>query len=183
MDDIWILSLPAFRWFQTDAKSTPRFEHQCHRSGDQMISIGGNDYPMWGEADELERGIGIFNLTSLEWQTNYVADQEYDSPDIVKEWYSNGYVLRYGYRRICDAMLTQCSGLEDVVWENNDVKAFFIESDGTPDILCTWCDVRVLTTPQTPKCPRRETVITATVALFQMTTQRATPTGMMMIPR
>lgn len=109
LDDIWILSLPGFRWFQTDAKSTPRFEHKCHRSGDQMVNVGGNVLPLWQEVDELSQGIGVFNLSSLEWQTNYVTGTEYDSPDLVKEYYANG-------------------GMDDVEWENDEVKAFFVES-------------------------------------------------------
>jgi hypothetical protein len=55
--DIWILSMPAFRWVQTDATSTPRFDHKCHRSRDQMFSIGGNVFPLWKEVDKIERGL------------------------------------------------------------------------------------------------------------------------------
>lgn len=55
-----------------------------------MINVGGNVLPLWKEADELSQGIGVFNLSSLEWQTNYVTDTEYDSPDLVKEYYANG---------------------------------------------------------------------------------------------
>lgn len=90
LDDIWVLSLPAFRWFKIDATSTKRMDHDCARAGEHMISIGGDEDPRWKTTDELERGVGIFNLRSLEWQTSYEADTEYDSPDLVKEWYADG---------------------------------------------------------------------------------------------
>jgi hypothetical protein len=90
LDDIWVLSLPAFRWFKIDAESTERMDHRCARAGEHMITVGGDQNPRWETVDELERGIGIFNLRKLEWQTRFEEGTEYDAPDVVREWYEDG---------------------------------------------------------------------------------------------
>ena len=44
-------------------------------------------------ADPWTEGLGILDLPSLSWSDQYDSEaSEYDSPDIVKSWYSNGYV-------------------------------------------------------------------------------------------
>lgn len=44
-------------------------------------------------ADPWPQGLGILDLPSLSWSDHYDADTPaYDSPDIVKHFYNNGYV-------------------------------------------------------------------------------------------
>lgn len=60
-----------------------------------MISVGGLDSwsDPWGGNDPWAQGLGILDLPSLSWSDHYDAEAPaYDSPDIVKSWYSNGYV-------------------------------------------------------------------------------------------
>lgn len=49
LDEVFILSLPAFRWFRANYTSVyPRFGHTCHSTQNgQMVAIGGLDGSHW----------------------------------------------------------------------------------------------------------------------------------------
>ncbi|KAF2753639.1 hypothetical protein EJ05DRAFT_541666 [Pseudovirgaria hyperparasitica] len=72
-DDMWILSMPSFTWFEvkTDSQVPPgRSGHTCNVWDGQLVLVGGYvgqdllcDYP----------GIYVFNLTSLNWNNQFTA--------------------------------------------------------------------------------------------------------------
>lgn len=100
--EIYVLSLPAFRWtrIQEDDTDFRRKNHICVLAGgSQFISLGGFDRTSedegeeqeeWSAKDSFPRGIGIFNLNSLEWKDTYEPDQEYRTHDSIKAWYDDG---------------------------------------------------------------------------------------------
>lgn len=71
--------------------------HGCALVGKrQMLSIGGNNWGKdegWKDKDPWTQGIGILDLPSLTWSSEYDAEAEdYESPKVVKDWYQSGYV-------------------------------------------------------------------------------------------
>ncbi len=88
-DEIFVLSLPAFRWFRAaNAGWRPRHGHTCHVVGQrQLLSIGGADAtqyrpvngsrdmrrPMFATRDPHPQGLAVFDITSLKWTDAYDA--------------------------------------------------------------------------------------------------------------
>ncbi|KAF5679157.1 kelch repeat [Fusarium heterosporum] len=110
--DVWVLTLPAFRWFKADHGGPARAMHGCALVGNcQMISIGGNDNREkggWRDKDPWQQGIGILDLPSMTWSERYDANgAEYDSPRDLRVWYSNG---------------------AQVQWDNDEVKKLFAQT-------------------------------------------------------
>ncbi|KAE9573762.1 hypothetical protein CGMCC3_g10181 [Colletotrichum fructicola] len=94
--DIWILSLPGFVWARAAYTKTPRAQMGCVVAGRrQLITVGGVDPTLLSSQllstkDPLDQGLGIFDLTKLQWKTQYDHDAAaYDSPDVIKSWYDN----------------------------------------------------------------------------------------------
>ena len=77
-----------------------------------MIVVGGASYSAEGTLDYLvpdpwPQGIGVYDLSALEWKTAYDADAEpYVTPDIIKQYY-------------------QANGSEPAEWTDEGVKAWF----------------------------------------------------------
>ncbi|KAL8652408.1 MAG: hypothetical protein Q9226_004283 [Calogaya cf. arnoldii] len=95
LDEVYVLSLPAFAWFKADYPPRhPRVRHTCQVVGNrQMLSIGGHDptnvYNNTWIADPFSQGLGIFDLTAMQWSDRYNADAEpYETPAVVKAWYA-----------------------------------------------------------------------------------------------
>lgn len=95
LDEVYVLSLPAFRWFKADYPAQhPRFRHSCNVVGNrQMLSVGGQDptniYNNTFTADPFLQGLGIFDLTTMHWSDQYNAKAEpYETPAVVKAWYA-----------------------------------------------------------------------------------------------
>lgn len=97
---VYILSLPSFRWFLANYTTTSsRAAHTCHATNSsQMIIIGGMD-PTYSldtlrnndEKDPWTQGIGVFNMTALQFKDSYQANAEpYKTPDIIRRFYSIG---------------------------------------------------------------------------------------------
>ncbi|KAM0563725.1 hypothetical protein ACHAPJ_001457 [Fusarium lateritium] len=102
--DVWVLSLPGFRWFKADGEAPRRAMHGCALVGNrQMLSIGGNDLGQqggWRDKDPWEQGIGILDLPNMTWSNEYDADaSQYDSPEVVRNWKST-----MGTRRSCKTL-------------------------------------------------------------------------------
>ena len=62
-----------------------------------MISIGGRQPSsldvLGAQADPWAGGLGVFDMTALEWVDHYdAAAAKYVSPDIVKSYYNSSYV-------------------------------------------------------------------------------------------
>jgi hypothetical protein len=68
----------------------------------QLVTIGGYDkgassWINWTfnyqNPDPLTQGIGIFDMTAMEWMPYYNASAApYETPKVVKDWYAEGYV-------------------------------------------------------------------------------------------
>ncbi|APA12662.1 hypothetical protein SS1G_03685 [Sclerotinia sclerotiorum 1980 UF-70] len=90
LDKVYILTLPAFRWFEAPAiGGTVRSSHRCQIIGKrQMLSIGGhgNDYD---DQDPWKSGMGIFDMSELTWGFNYDANAAaYARPALVTNYYN-----------------------------------------------------------------------------------------------
>ncbi len=99
LDQIYILSLPAFHWFRAEYSPTnPRAWHTCHSVGNrQMILIGGLDPTkdsvpdaafLSSPKDPWEQGIGVFDMSTLQWKSSYQASASvYARPEPVWQHY------------------------------------------------------------------------------------------------
>lgn len=97
LGDMYVLTLPGFQWFKVDALDEPavRLYNACVRVGNrQMLSSGGMSMEWnWDSSDPWVQALGIFDMTELRWKTSYDAQaDEYESPQMVRSWYDNGYV-------------------------------------------------------------------------------------------
>lgn len=134
-DEVFVLSLPAFRWFKVRYEPRhPRHGHACQVVGNrQMLIVGGVDtlqdevlpFPdsnvrtvdiaPLSTRDQLTRGLGVFDMTRLNFSDRYDADAEpYTQSDLVADYYEQN--PRYP------------------TWDNDDVKALMqTESDPRPN--------------------------------------------------
>ncbi|KAI0406867.1 hypothetical protein F4802DRAFT_605995 [Xylaria palmicola] len=120
--EVYVLSLPGFVFFQGPKTAPPRSDHQCAVVGKgqrQMLSIGGVDgenrtFTAPATADPWPYGIGILDMTELEWTDSYDPDApDYDSPAEVKQWYGDG-------------------NLERMEWDSEELEAIFMKKDAAP---------------------------------------------------
>ncbi|KAL8992463.1 MAG: hypothetical protein Q9169_007085 [Polycauliona sp. 2 TL-2023] len=104
-DEIYILTLPAFHWLKVDyPPEHPRHGHSCNAvGGSQIVSIGGIDSNAQitvgaledvrkssfnSSVDPLTQGLGIFDMTLLEWVDLYRADAGvYEQSELIKSYY------------------------------------------------------------------------------------------------
>lgn len=95
-DQVYILSIPSFRWFKANYTSTDsRAGHTCHIKNNQIIMIGGqnpsyknqfNDNP--NSVDPWLQGIGVFDTKSLRFKDSYQANADaYETPEVIKQYY------------------------------------------------------------------------------------------------
>jgi len=94
-NDAYILSLPGFVWTKLpDPPAGPRAEQTCVAVGNrQVLSIGGTNpnSKQWTDPDAAPNGLLVFDMTAMKWTDSYDAKAApYESPDIVKSWYSKG---------------------------------------------------------------------------------------------
>ncbi|RAL03140.1 uncharacterized protein BO80DRAFT_491913 [Aspergillus ibericus CBS 121593] len=81
--DVYVLSLPSFRWIRVNEGSSIREKHTCNLLGNHtMIVVGGtiptdsSEYepkPVNCDSGQFENGIAIFNLNNHTWLTDYNA--------------------------------------------------------------------------------------------------------------
>ena len=103
-DQVYILSLPSFRWFRANYTSAhSRGGHTCHATDSgQIVMIGGQD-PFYARtffsdgdsttpqqpADPWNQGIGVFDITTLSFKNSYQAKAKaYETPDVIKKYYN-----------------------------------------------------------------------------------------------
>ncbi|KAF6832605.1 kelch repeat protein [Colletotrichum musicola] len=118
-DDVFILSLPAFTWTTVPyAPKNRRYLHSCVVGGKrQMLVVGGLGDEHWDTLtpDPWPQGLGIFDMTDLEWKTEYNANAEdYETPSTVKTWYDQ-------------------NTLESVEWSSPQVKELFLSEKPKDD--------------------------------------------------
>jgi hypothetical protein len=97
MGQVYILTLPAFRWINTNISTIFRDAHQCEVVGNrQMLSIGGmrgwvgtpDNRTM---ADAWPNGLGVFDMTDLRWTNAYDATAKpYVPSKPVSDFYAKG---------------------------------------------------------------------------------------------
>ncbi|KAK2028033.1 hypothetical protein LX32DRAFT_640423 [Colletotrichum zoysiae] len=118
-DDVYILSLPGFVWQQADARpqnGTARAFMSCALAGRrQMIVVGGSDQRESPRGkDPFPQGLGIFDVTDLQWKDEYDAEAaEYDSPAVIKSWYSAGNLAGVSYDPEVKALLQSAPASND----------------------------------------------------------------------
>lgn len=119
--DVYVLSLPGFVMFKSPNSGTPRQDFSCVTVGGnssstahrQMLVVGGTNgylgFPTsLTNTDPWKQGLGVFDLTDMTWSSSYDPDAaEYDSPSLVKTWYSQG-------------------GLDSVTWASDELKTIFV---------------------------------------------------------
>ena len=97
-DQMYILSIPSFRWFHANYTSTySRAGHSCQATNSsQMILIGGLD-PTYSvhivgdspQKDPWRQGIGVFDMTALEFKNSYQANAgPYKTQDVIRKIYN-----------------------------------------------------------------------------------------------
>ncbi|KAF2017788.1 hypothetical protein BU24DRAFT_420844 [Aaosphaeria arxii CBS 175.79] len=75
--DLWVLSIPSFKWIRIDGKHPTRKAHKCDVLADRyMVTYGGNQGG-WGDegdgdaCDDLNYGLRLFDMSNLTWTTKY----------------------------------------------------------------------------------------------------------------
>ena len=117
-DEIYVLSLPAFAWFKADYTAIQsRQKHTCEVFGRQMLSIGGysttDNNLGYSSTDRFSQGLGIFDLTAMQWSDSYDANAgPYQTPDVVKAWYRE-------------------NGTSPAKWDDPALESFFQKSSTT----------------------------------------------------
>lgn len=96
--DTYVLSLPAFEFFQVDdgADQVRRFDHTCHLRGNKMLVLGGRDIdqdmPGWGEwkdgACDPNGFVNVLDVNTFAW------DARYDPADV------GGYLVHKSIYRV-----------------------------------------------------------------------------------
>ncbi|KXJ87519.1 hypothetical protein Micbo1qcDRAFT_236385 [Microdochium bolleyi] len=119
--DMWVLTIPGFRWFKATGPAAQLGEGRaftsCAAVGRQLVVVGGvkeQSNKQWTEAqvDPWTQGVGVFDMQELGWRDGYKHDLEaYDSPQVVKEWYSGGGVAN---------------------WDDGGMQEFFAEAAASP---------------------------------------------------
>ncbi|KAH8892581.1 hypothetical protein GQ53DRAFT_822784 [Thozetella sp. PMI_491] len=113
--EVWVLSIPAFRWFRMLKDGEPRYCHKCVLAGGRhLISVGGfnNKLNEWTNptVDPWPQGLGVFDLTTASWTHAYDPSAgAYDTPLVVKSWYANG-------------------SLQSVPWSSETVRDMFVNA-------------------------------------------------------
>lgn len=66
-------------------------------------------------------------MSSLAWSDSYETEKEYETPQMIRDWYDQGYVKRPLKSRKAEdqRMLTHPSGLDGVAWSSDDVRDMF----------------------------------------------------------
>ncbi|GKT64881.1 kelch repeat protein [Colletotrichum tofieldiae] len=110
-DDVFVLSLPGFVWKRADSRprnGTARTFMSCVLAGQrQMITVGGrNTLQDRPDKDPFPQGLGIFDITELQWKDEYDSQAaKYDSPEIIKTWYKAGNLAKVSYDAKVEAFL------------------------------------------------------------------------------
>lgn len=146
MGSVYVLSLPSFRWHKE--QSTPqygRYLHSCNMIGNrQMVVVGGQVVSKQSAAwlgdtfgaflkDPWSKGLGVFDLSDMEWKSSYDADAApYTSPQVVRT-----YIDQHG--------------TFPTTWSDSTVETWFTEKRVLSIELITWLVAKaVLTEGENP---------------------------------
>jgi hypothetical protein len=99
--NVYILTLPAFRWIRVSASTAPRAGSSCQVVNSQMISVGGWDptgTASYTNIDPWTYGVGVFDLTSLNWRNGFNSSaRPYVRSDLVNAFYADKCVTPFHY--------------------------------------------------------------------------------------
>lgn len=102
--NVYVLSVPSFRWIKVYDDHVLRYKHKCVLAQKHtMLAVGGiipiddmEYYPQSRNCDSstFANGIGIFDLRKLSWMSNYNADDhgEYTIPSKIVDVIGGRYV-------------------------------------------------------------------------------------------
>lgn len=95
-----------------------------------MVS-GGVGEAGWKEQDPWRHGLNVFDLSALAWSDGYATDKQYETPQVIRDWYDQGYVTGFSgcWNEEELLILTQNRGLDSVNWTNDDVRAMFVNGE------------------------------------------------------
>jgi Kelch motif len=122
LDEVLVLSLPGFVWTKANyTAATPRVMHACNIAGNRQMVVTGGLNPATADQKQLlstrdnwTQGIGVFDMTTLQWKDSYDADAEaYVTPEVVKSWYA-------------------ANGAYPATWDNAVVEGLFTQSGNNP---------------------------------------------------
>lgn len=103
--NVYVLSLPSFQWVRVHEGADIRIKHKCQLAGKHtMLMIGGTvprdrrEYEpieVNCDTDTFANGVGIFDLRSHTWLSNYDAedDGDYTINSDISDVIGGGYVL------------------------------------------------------------------------------------------
>lgn len=121
-DEVFVLTIPGFNWQKADySPSWPRIGHTCNLVGKrQMMVVGGlnpsaiTKSALLSQEDPWPNGIGIFDLSEMQWASKYDANASaYITPRVVKNWYeTNG-------------------GFFPKTWDDPELEEYFTGTTGT----------------------------------------------------
>ena len=100
-EDVYVLSIPAFRWIKIPdkgnqenrlpGKSIGRYQHTCQLYGDRQMVILGGLLKFGSEAqnnvtcEKSHAAVRVLDTTTFEWQGQFLPSPEaYAVPDVVK---------------------------------------------------------------------------------------------------
>jgi hypothetical protein len=118
LDQVFVLSLPGFVWMKSNyTAANPRISHACNIAGNrQMIVSGGlnpasaNKSELYSSRDIWTKGIGVFDITTMQWKDNYDANAKpCTTPNAVRSWYAR-------------------NGPFPTAWDDPPVEGFFTQS-------------------------------------------------------
>lgn len=105
MNTVYVLSLPSFHWTKTSSTAEyGRYGHKCNIIGNRQIVVTGGlvvdvasaedrsrNYG-WAMPDPWQNGIGVFDISELQWRDSYDADAaSYVTPKLI-----TGYINDHG---------------------------------------------------------------------------------------
>ncbi|KAF2763572.1 hypothetical protein EJ05DRAFT_472466 [Pseudovirgaria hyperparasitica] len=74
-DGIWALSIPSFTWTKISGGDSPRWGHTCSVVGNrQLLTVSGSLNSTYDFCDWEQRGVAIFDLSTMLWGSIFVAD-------------------------------------------------------------------------------------------------------------
>ncbi|KAF3937428.1 hypothetical protein ABW19_dt0208139 [Dactylella cylindrospora] len=79
LEEVWVLSIPAFKWTLVDTKNFGRWESKCHLGGrSQAILVGGDAN---SNTEKCTPGLfRVFDLNTLQWTDEYNPNNEEYKP-------------------------------------------------------------------------------------------------------
>jgi hypothetical protein len=104
--------------------------------------MGGIPFPSYPSGyqgvDPWSNGLRIFDMTDLEWKSDYKpAGKAYASPNVVEKWYQQKYALFIFAVYLTPLADYFHSNISNIRWDSADVKSLFATSNSS--YSPSWC--------------------------------------------